>query len=257
MLKKTIHKVLLKYGYNIIKIEHKDEYADMGADFRELYEKCRPYTMTTVERMHALYQSIEYLIRNNIKGDLVECGTWRGGSAMLMAYALKKFKAEDRKIYIYDTFEGMSQPTALDVDQTGETASSLLESQKEDKENSVWCLASMQEVQHNMFTTGYRKENIVFVKGKVEETIPGTTPDKISLLRLDTDWYESTSHELRHLYPLLSEHGVLIIDDYGHWQGARRAVDEFFAQNGMSPLLHRIDYTGRISIKISPSGMVV
>lgn len=251
MVRKAIHKILSRYGYNIIKINNKDEYADMEADFRDLYAKCRPYTMTTIERMYALYQSIAYIIKNDIQGDFVECGTWRGGSAMLMAYALEKFNGEGRKIYIYDTFEGMSQPTELDVDQQGETASSLLESQKEDKENSVWCLASIEEVQHNLFTTGYPQENIVFVKGKVEETIPGTTPDKISLLRLDTDWYESTRHELQHLYPLLSDNGVLIIDDYGHWQGARRAVDEFFVKTGTSALLHRIDYTGRISIKTS------
>ena len=90
---------------------------------------------------------------------------------------------------------------------------------------------------------------IRFVKGKVEDTIPKNTPEKIALLRLDTDWYESTYHELTHLFPLLSKHGVLIIDDYGHWQGARKAVDQYFGENNIQILLNRMDYSGRMAIK--------
>ena len=75
-------------------------------------------------------------------------------------------------------------------------------------------------------------------------------PKQIALLRLNTDWFESTYHELVHLYPLLSKGGVLIIDDYGHWQGARKAVDTYFKEQGIYPLLHRIDYTGRIMQKL-------
>jgi hypothetical protein len=88
-----------------------------------------------------------------------------------------------------------------------------------------------------------------FIKGKVEETIPEQAPAQIALLRLDTDWYESTYHELVHLYPRLSPGGILIIDDYGHWAGARKAVDEYFAEHRLNLFLHRIDYTGRICIK--------
>lgn len=99
-----------------------------------------------------------------------------------------------------------------------------------------------------MAATGYPKDNIIFIKGKVEQTIPGTLPGKIALLRLDTDWYESTKHELNHLYPLLEKAGILIIDDYGAWQGARKAVDEYFSTNG-PVYLHRLDFTGRLVIK--------
>lgn len=92
-------------------------------------------------------------------------------------------------------------------------------------------------------------KRIKLVKRKVEETIPASSLEKISLLRLDTDWYESTRHELLHLYPLLCVGGVLIIDDYGHWKGARKAVDEYFRETGQRILLDRIDYTGRIGVK--------
>src|SRR5690606_24776929 len=101
----------------------------------------------------------------------------------------------------------------------------------------------------NMVSTGYPMERCHFVEGKVEDTIPATVPDRISLLRLDTDWYESTRHELEHLWPLLQPGGVLIIDDYGHFEGARKAVDEYFLDRSDAPLLNRIDYTGRIAIK--------
>lgn len=108
------------------------------------------------------------------------------------------------------------------------------------------CYSPIEEVKANMLQTGYPAANIVWVKGKVEETIPATIPAQIALLRLDTDWYESTRHELQHLYPLLSSKGVLLIDDYGAWQGARKATDEFF---GNRVYLHRIDWTGRLLIK--------
>jgi hypothetical protein len=84
----------------------------------------------------------------------------------------------------------------------------------------------------------------------VEETIPQHAPEQISVLRLDTDWYSSTKHELMHLFPRLSKNGVLIIDDYGHWAGARKAVDEYFADQTIQPLLNRIDQTGRACIKV-------
>ncbi len=100
-----------------------------------------------------------------------------------------------------------------------------------------------------MLSTGYPKEKIHLIKGKVEDTIPENIPKEIALLRLDTDWYESTKHELIHLFPLLKPNGILIIDDYGHWEGARKAVDEYISDNNIHILLNRIDYSGRISVK--------
>jgi hypothetical protein len=86
------------------------------------------------------------------------------------------------------------------------------------------------------------------IAGKVEETLPEHAPESIALLRLDTDWYESTRHELEHLFPRVVAGGVLLLDDYGHWKGSRKAVDEYFAAQGITMLLNRVDYTGRLGI---------
>lgn len=124
--------------------------------------------------------------------------------------------------------------TSNDLDFRGKDAATLLQQNTDQKETSVWCLADLNEVQHNMGMTGYTKENIIYVQGKVEDTIPSTIPAKgIALLRLDTDWYEFTWHELVHLYPMLIENGILIIDDYGHWEGCRKAVDEYFKKENI------------------------
>jgi hypothetical protein len=105
-------------------------------------------------------------------------------------------------------------------------------------------------VRRTVLSTGYPEERVHIVRGPVEETIPERAPERLALMRLDTDWYESTRHELHHLYPRLLEGGVLIIDDYGHWEGARRAVDEYFGAEAAPLLLNRIDYTGRVAVKL-------
>lgn len=207
--------------------------------------------MTSKERIYALRKAIEYIVKYQIPGDLVECGVWKGGSAMVMAYTLLELGETNRKIYLYDTFEGMSGPTENDYHLSHQdNASSLLAKSKKKVTDSVWCYSPLSEVQCNMLSTGYPKDKVIFVKGKVEQTIPSCVPSNIALLRLDTDWYESTIHELSHLYPLLVQKGVLIIDDYGTWAGAKKATDEYFNSDKKSPvLLNRIDTTGRICIK--------
>ena len=166
----------------------------------------------------------------------------------MMAIARTLLRLNDlRELYLYDTFQGMSEPTVHDKDVKGKSASKLLASAPRD--DSVWAFAHLEGVKQAMAQTGYDPARVHFCEGKVEDTIPNTIPDQISLLRLDTDWYESTRHELNHLFPRLARNGVLIIDDYGHWQGARRAVDEYFSGNVPPILLNVIDYTGRIGIK--------
>jgi hypothetical protein len=126
----------------------------------------------------------------------------------------------------------------------------MLEQTQDKKETSVWCLANLDDVKLTMSNSQFPAANIHYVEGKVEDTIPVTVPSgPIALLRLDTDWYTSTKHELIHLYPSLSESGIMIIDDYGHWEGCRKAVDEYFAEQKQTIFLHRIDYTGRLAIK--------
>jgi hypothetical protein len=203
--------------------------------------------MTSIERLAAVCSAVEYVTANNVPGDFVECGVWQGGSSMAAASMFLSEGRNDVDMFLYDTFEGMSEPTEEDVEQGGKTAKDLLT--QNGKDAQVWCVAPLEVVRKNMSSTGYPPSRIRYVKGKVEDTIPATSPQQISILRLDTDWYESTKHELEHFFPLLSPNGILIIDDYGHWAGARKAVDEYFAARGIKPFLHRIDYTGRLYIK--------
>ena len=168
---------------------------------------------------------------------------------MAAVRALRDAGEQSRDLYLYDTYEGMSAPTDRDVDPDGRTASALMQEQDVRVADSVWCYASLEEVRANLRGTGYDPNRMHFVRGKVEETIPGSIPERIAVLRLDTDWYESTRHELVHLFPRLVAGGVLIIDDYGHWAGCRQAVDEYFAAHDVRLLLHRVDYSGRIAVK--------
>jgi O-methyltransferase len=208
--------------------------------FRDLFDRCREATMTSIERMFALYQAVSYVEAAGVPGAVVECGVWRGGSSMLAALTLQQAGSDDRELWLYDTFEGMSEPDERDVSFGGEEARERYEAE------DGWCASPIDEVEANMRSTGYPEHRIKLVKGKVEETIPADLPASIAILRLDTDWYESTYHELTHLYPLIADGGVIIVDDYGHWQGTKEAVDEYFAENDVHILLNRIDYTGRI-----------
>lgn len=221
-------------------------------EFQHIYSFCREYTMTSVEDMYALYNAVRYVIRNNVEGDFVECGVWRGGSAMLIAMYLEMKKIKDRKLFLYDAFSGMTKPGKLDVDHLGNNAIDKFQKESTGNNTSNWSNVSCAEVKANINKTFFPIENVVFVEGEVENTIPGIEPKQISLLRLDTDWYKSTKHELIHLYPLLSNNGVLILDDHGHWLGARKAALEYFEQNDDPILLSKINYSTRIGVKNLP-----
>ena len=225
------------------------EYSDLEPEFLPILRRCEPATMTSVERIYALYKAVEYLSAARIAGDFVECGVWRGGSMMCAALALLQGGDTSRQLYLYDTFEGMVPPDVSDIDYRGQTAATQLLAEQRTEDSYIWGYAPLEVVRRNMVSTGYPESKVIYVRGPVEQTIPTTLPGPIALLRLDTDWYASTRHELDHLFPRLVQGGVLIIDDYGHWQGVRRAVDEYFAANDVKVLLHRIDYAGRIFVR--------
>jgi hypothetical protein len=221
---------------------------DMAAAQHAIYRRVRPYTMTSRERVAALCHAVAYLEQRQVPGAIVECGVWRGGSMMAAALASLHLGATCRQLYLYDTFAGMPPPTDTDRDWSGRSAQELLRESSAEAEH-IRAHCGLQEVRVAMKQTRYPGEKIIFVRGRVEETLPREAPETIALLRLDTDWYESTYHELATLYPRLAEGGVLIVDDYGHWQGARQAVDEFFARRGERVTLHSIDYTARLIVK--------
>lgn len=226
------------------------EVADLEPEFLEAYERCRPYSMAGLERAYALWSAVRYAVDSGLPGSFVECGVWRGGSSMMAALALLSRGVRDRDLYLFDTFEGMAEPSERDVSAFGEEARAIWAEHQRDGRND-WCLADEDDVRRNMDLTGYPRDRVHLVPGRVEDTVPGGAPGEVAVLRLDTDWYESTAHELRHLYPRLSPGGVLIVDDYGHWQGARQAVDEYFGDGGPPILLNRIDYSARIAVKAS------
>jgi O-methyltransferase len=247
----TVKKFVRKLGFDVVRYPAAEIYpTDIAKSVVETYKHVKTYTMTSPERIYSLCEAVKYIHEKSIEGDIVECGVWKGGSMMAVAETLLRMSDSSRHLYLFDTFEGMNPPTDKDVDFSGVAAERLLENSDKDNDESVWCRASLDVVKEALGRTGYPSEKMHFVKGMVEETIPINAPDKIALLRLDTDWYESTRHELEHLFPRLAKGGVLIIDDYGHWQGARKAVDEYLEINGIKMLLNRVDYTGRIAVKV-------
>jgi O-methyltransferase len=220
--------------------------ADVDRDpvFSDLFELCRSYTMTSKEAMFALYQAIAYVVKRNIPGDFVECGVWQGGSALLAALALARLGGPRRRIWMYDTFVGMTAPSPLDIDISGTPAQQYMDQYSDD---GKWCYADLESVKQTFSKHAVPESDLEFVPGDVVQTLRERVPQQIAVLRLDTDWYESTRSELEILYPLLSTGGVLIVDDYGHWDGSRKAVDEFFADRPL--LLNRVNYSVRVAIK--------
>ena len=242
--KETAKGALVRRGLSLV--ERSD--SDIEPEFWNLYRLCASATMTGAERMYALYKAVQYVVSRDVPGDVVECGVWRGGSSMLCALTLGALGDAGRHVYLYDTFAGMPAPTDGDVFIDGAPADPIWAASQRDDHND-WCYAGLSEVKANMASTHFPEKRTHFVVGKVEDTIPEVCPTQISLLRLDTDFYESTRHELNELFPRLSANGVLIIDDYGAWAGARQAVDEYFRENPPAILLNRLDYSGRIGVK--------
>ena len=254
-IKGLIHFGLRLMGYQLapLRVEPSPTPAypvDFTAADQRLVEEVKAYTMTSPERIFSLIRAVEYVQRHAIEGAIVECGVWKGGSMLAVAKTLKALGDESRELYLFDTFEGMTAPTEHDRSFDDDQAARQLANSNRQDPASVWCYADLESVRRTLSLSAYDSQRMHFVPGPVEQTIPEHAPDKIALLRLDTDWYESTRHEFEHLFPRLSTGGVLIIDDYGHWKGSRQATDEYLEKHGVRMLLNRIDYTGRIGVKI-------
>jgi hypothetical protein len=202
-----------------------------------LYQAIRPFSMVDIWINQSLHRAMRYVLEAGVAGSIVECGVWRGGCVMFMAMMMKRRGVTDRDIYLYDTFAGMTEPGEEDYHLSSKQPASAEWSKRQTQTHNTWCYAALEEVRRNVSATGYPAERLHFVKGPVEETIPATAPERIALLRLDTDFYQSTMHELVHLYPRVSIGGVLILDDYGTWAGQRKAVEEYFEREGVGMLL--------------------
>ncbi len=236
--------VLNSFGYDLhVKASVDTRFPpDIDEAERDAIAEILPFTMTGSGQLASLRDAVRYIESAGIPGDIVECGVWRGGSSMAMATMLRSLGSTTRHLYLFDTFAGMAEPGPEDVSfnaaRAGEARSAWQSGQRADGAND-YCFASLEDVEQNLRSTGYPADRVHLVKGMVEDTIPAAAPDRIAILRLDTDWYASTKHELEHLWPRLSVGGVIIIDDYGCWQGARKATDEYFASRGIQLFLER------------------
>jgi O-methyltransferase len=248
---KIVQGALGRLGYEVRRVQPpSDDVKSFPPDFdhevRDLFQRVQPYTLTGMERVLALRDSVRYISRAGIDGDICECGVWRGGSMMVVAITLVELGDTDRNLYMFDTFT--RPPDAGPRDGEGDQAAL-----EQDLKNPAYSYLPMDEVRRNLERTGYPPDKLQFVPGLVEETLPERSPERLALLRLDTDYYSSTAHEMTHLYPRINPGGVLIVDDYGDFVGAKAAVDEYFASADEHVLLNRIDSTGR-SVIVRPRG---
>jgi O-methyltransferase len=193
--------------------------------FWDLYGTCARYSLLNITGFYNLFQSAHYLVRNKVPGDVVECGCFTGGAVIFLDLCFKALR-QTKQLILFDTFEGPPlehSDMVLGVPHSGHKLPDFEES-----------------VRLNIAEAGARAENFTLIRGDVLDTLSGYKPRSLAMLRLDTDFYESTQIEFKVLYPKLVSGGVLIVDDYGLFQGSRRATDEYF-KSGKMPLLNRID----------------
>ena len=211
------------------------------------------YTMGSPQRLFATALALKHLISEGRVGSFVECGVWRGGHSLLAAGIFALNDVENR-VFLFDTFAGMTEPTAEDVMAEDGTSAMPLYVAHKDLNYNNWCFASLDEVRGNFAARGLLTDRVQFVEGPVEKTLllESNLPTQISFLRLDTDFYASTVTEMEVLYRRLEVGGVFAVDDYGHWAGARQAVDEYFQRGSTpAPMLNYVDYTCRIGQRLA------
>ncbi len=200
-------------------------------EFGRAYRQVRPYTMSSNARLRALDRAVEQVVQRRVPGDVVECGTARGGSAALMGLALRR-AGDPRRMWVFDTFEGLPQANSNDPDY------------EHARHYTGACRGELGEVK-SLFNRLDLLERTTFVQGLFQDTLPATSIGAISVLHLDGDWYDSVMVCLETLYDRVSPGGIIQIDDYGYWAGARKAVEDFFRQRGIAPPLRYVDYSGR------------
>lgn len=212
-----------------------------------LLDAAKGLSMTAAVAQWEFIRAIRHIEANRIPGDIVECGVWRGGN-LVIAGLMRKRLGFDRRIWAFDTFAGMTSPSAADFKPAEDLDVEKKFASLNRDDHNDWCFATEDEVLRD-FEARVGNRDLRTVKGPVEETLGDleNLPERIAILRLDTDFYESTKAELEVLYPRLSKGGVLIVDDYGEWAGARKAVDEHFADQHV--WLHYVTHTVRLMIK--------
>ncbi len=216
-----------KYGFDIV--SYPSTPPDwVASEFQSIYQRNRVNTMVPWSGAYASFLGAKYVARNDVQGSVVECGVWKGGCSALLAETIQTFGVDDKTVYLFDTFEGMPEPGDHDRNLVSDELA-MIRYEAKTRDGSGWLAVSIDDVRENLRTSKYPFSRYELIPGMVEATIPADAPDQIALLRLDTDWYESTKHVMEHLYPRLVQGGVLIVDDFGRWAGCRKAVTEYLA----------------------------
>lgn len=219
----------------------------LSPEDKAIWSEVKAFTLTDKWRVLALILSVQHIVKHNLPGCIVECGVWRGGSMMAIARALLNRGIMDRKLYLFDTFQGMPAPCEKDRHFDDDVRAQYEAAQFSNREGSSWCYAPLEEVRRNLESTGYPTENLHFIPGKVEDTLPVTDVPEIAMLRLDTDFYESTKAEMEYLYPKLTSGGILLLDDYYNWLGSKDAVDEYIAEHNIPIMLMTLGGGGAVA----------
>jgi O-methyltransferase len=191
-------------------------------------------TMIGHTRLDNLERCIVDVIKDRIPGDLIEAGVWRGGATILMRAVLTAYGETDRVVWVADSFEGLPRPDPVRYPaDTGDR-------------HWTWpqLAVSVDEVERNFARYGLLDDQVRFLTGWFRETLPKAPIERLAVLRVDADMYESTMEALTYLYPKLSPGGFVIIDDYGDVPGCRKAVDQFRAEHAITQEMHKIDATG-------------
>ena len=249
---RVVQAAIRRFGYELqaVSTPSRNYPADLDSGFEEVWSRLPPTIRGVNIRLFTTYVAVRHIIRARIEGDFVECGVYQGRQALMMAHTLTALGVTDRELCLYDTFTGMTEPGPKDHKDPARPQASAAETWAKWDAGS-WKGASIEEVQGNLRTCNYRQDRIRLIEGDVLQTLPNTRPDQIALLRLDTDFYESTKHELDTLYKRVTTGGIIIIDDYGRWGGQRAAVDEYFDDLGeAAPMLIRTGSAERVCVKI-------
>lgn len=196
------------------------------------------YTKSDSVRLASMVDALIAVDRDGVCGDVVECGVWRGGNVILA-----RLMSPLRTCWLYDTFDGMTEPDEeLDVKRSGERAIDRFNMKQAG--GMKWDAVSVDEVRKNFEEVDLDPGEVNFVVGPVEETLRHVVPAAVALLRLDVDWYSPTRIAMEVLYPKIVSGGFLIVDDYGHWMGCRKAVDDYFGE--LVPMHCDVDYSCRV-----------
>jgi hypothetical protein len=235
-VKKRFLKGMNKRGYKIFKVQPFDATARAtGMDWPSI-----GYSMVGLKRLRNLQSCVETVLRENVPGDFIETGVWRGGACILVRAVLKAHDVRDRNVWLADSFEGLPAPS-LEADDGY------------DLPDNSYLAVSVEEVKAAFERFGLMDEQVKFLKGWFKDTLPTAAIDSLAILRMDGDLYESTRDALKSLYDKVSPNGFVVVDDYGTWPPCKRAVDEFRTQRGIIDPIQNIDGSGVFWRKCSAS----